>query len=73
MGLAFLVRYYKPSIVNKHLDFVNKIKFSCQYNPTLPTINNLIKQHLDLLHSDDKMKDTFPRNLLLQFTKVAGN
>ena len=47
----------------QHEQLVNsKIKLISHYNPMLPNINNLIKQCLHILHSDDKMSNTFPRN-----------
>ena len=42
---------------------VSKIKFSATYNPSLPKIDALIREHLSLLHSDDSLNQLFPANL----------
>ena len=41
---------------------VSKIKFIRTFNPALPSIEDLIRKHIQYLHSDEVLKKAFPNN-----------
>ena len=71
-------REYKPGKVKKQFSGVKKLireeartprlenatscKLIAQYNPLLPNIKAIIRIHLPILHSNQKMLDDFPQN-----------
>ena len=47
---------------------VSQIRFVTKYNPMLLNKDGIIKKHISILHSDDKLKTLFPKDC---FTLIA--
>ena len=48
---------------------VSDVKFITTYNPDLPIIKKIIKNSLYIVHTDEKMKKIFPRNIIKPFSR----
>ena len=52
---------------------VSKIKFLTTYNPSFCKIDEVIRKHLCLLHSDESLKEFFPANIYRTILKCNKN
>ena len=51
----------------------SKIKFVTKYNPRLAKIDDNIKKHISILHSDDALETVFPKDCFSTLYKRNKN